>query len=285
MRLSLLPTVLLALPLPVAALVYTRPHCGCGTTEASAVTPERSSDSACCRQETNVAGRERTAETDNLPINPDRQIVFQVEGLTCPAVKGIGCGHMLQSVLASLDRVGGARASSANYTGTMIRVSLSHGAPACRVREAVRRVLARENYKAVRLAGDELKRALDQEQWREAARIGELSAIEFHTLASHRVQTFARSEKLDKKTADRLLAIAEQQWARICNEAANDGATQPEDWRKRMRAALPAFVERAREVLTVEQVEVLEQTLNGECCDGACPEAPPAPVRSSLPTI
>jgi hypothetical protein len=148
-----------------------------------------------------------------------------------------------------------------------------------KIAEGARKVLTEEDRKAVRLAGDELKRALDREEWRGARRIGELSAVEFHTLALHRVKTFARAEQLDRKSADKLVEIAEQQWERLSQEAKADGATRPEDWGKRIRALLPTFLERAKEVLTAEQLERFKQTLTGPCADGECPEAPPAPPR------
>ncbi len=237
--------------------------------------------SQCCEQEATAAAPTEKGKSVAPPTDPDRQIAFRVEGLTCPAVKGIGCGHMLRGVLESLDKIDGVGASSANYTGTMIRISMTCETDRDKVAEAVRRVLTEENRKVVLLAGDELKHALDREEWREAGRIGELSAIEFHTLALHWVKTFAKAEKLDKKTADELVEIAEQQWERISKEAKADGATQPEDWGKRVRASLPAFLERAKRVLTAEQVERLQRTpLVGPCRDGDCPEAPPAPPRA-----
>jgi hypothetical protein len=280
MRSNFLPTVLLALPLPVAVLVYGRTHIGCHATDVACVTPAICDGSECCPQETKAAVPKKADQTDARPIDPDRQIVFKVEGLTCPAVKGIGCGHMLQGVLASLDKIDGVEASSADYTGTLIRICVTTATDRDKVADGVRKVLTEEGRKAVRLAGDELKRALDREEWRGAGRIGELSAIEFHTLALHRVKTFAKAEKLDKKTADKLAEIAEQHWERVSEEAKAVGATRPEDWGKRIRASLPAFLERAKGVLTAEQLERFEQTLTGRCADEECPEAPPAPPRA-----
>jgi hypothetical protein len=186
---------------------------------------------------------------------------------------------MLQGVLAGLDKIDGVGASSANYTGTMIRISVTPETDRDKVAERARKVLTEGDRKAVRLAGDEFKRALDQEEWREVGRIGELSAIEFHTLALHRFKTFAKAEKLDAKTTGKLVKIAEEQWARISKEANDEGATRPEDLGIRIRASLPAFLEPAKEVLTAEQLERFKQTLTGPCADSDCPEAPPAPAR------
>jgi hypothetical protein len=281
MRLNFLSAVLLALPLPAAAaLLCGKTHIGCGTTDMACTTSNGCDESECCQQETTAAVPKPVGKTDAKPTDPSRQIVFKVEGLTCPAVKGIGCGHMLYGLLASLDKLHGIEASSANYTGTLVRVSVTKATDRDKVAEAVRKVLTEENHKAVLLAGDELKRALDREEWRGAARIGELSAIEFHTLALHRFKTFAKAEKLDKKTTDKLVLLVERQWERLSQEANTEGATRPEDWGKRIRASLPVFLEGAKDVLSDEQVERLKQTLTGQCADGDCPEAPPAPARA-----
>jgi hypothetical protein len=182
---------------------------------------------------------------------------------------------MLHPVLASLDKLAGVEASSTNYTGTMIRVSVVNAKDRAKVAQEVRKVLAPN--KPVALAGDDFKLALEKEQWRETWRVGELSAIEFHTLALHRVKTFAKAERLDQEATAKLVEIVEQQWKRLSEEATNDGATKPEDWGKRIRAALPAFLERSKGVLTAAQVKRFKQTLTTQCCDDDCPEAPPAP--------
>jgi hypothetical protein len=281
MRMKVLSAVLLALPLPAATLAYVRAHVCFRATDVPSLAAGNCDGLECREQGTKADAPERKDKSDVPPTDPARLLVFKVEGLTCPAVKGIGCGHMLQGVLASLDKIDGVGASSANYTGTLIRISVTSATDRDKVAEAARRVLAVEHRNAVALAGDEFKHALDREEWREAGRIGELSSIEFHTLALHRVKTFAKAEKLDKKATEKLVEIAEQHWERIGKEAKNDGATQPEDLGKRIKASLPVFLERAKGVLTAEQVERFKQTLTGPCRDDDCPEAPPAPARGS----
>ena len=115
-----------------------------------------------------------------------------------------------------LSSQGEVEASSSNYTGTMIRVSVTRAMDRAKVAVAVRKALA-EN-KPIALAGDELRRALEKEQWRGTARIGELSAIEFRAMALYRIKTFARAEKLDKETADKLTRMAEDQWEHLAEE-------------------------------------------------------------------
>src|SRR5262249_45060062 len=158
-----------------------------------------------------------------------------VEGLRCPAVKGIGCGHMLAPVLQRLDEIEGVEASFANYTGTMIRISVKTGTDRDRVAERVRKALTENDSKPVTLVDGEFKRALQQEQWRDVGRIGELSAIEFHTLALHRVKSFAKAEKLDKETTDKLIKITEAYWERTAQEAKKAGALQPKDVGNRLK--------------------------------------------------
>jgi copper chaperone CopZ/NADH:ubiquinone oxidoreductase subunit 3 (subunit A) len=227
----------------------------------------------CCQQPP-LSGKAKNAVQGS---DPDKQIVFKVDGLRCPAVKGIGCGHMLRPVLASLDKIDGVEASSTNYTGTMIRISVTTASDRDKVAERVAKVLT-EN-KPVALTGEELKLAVEKEQWWGTGRIGELSAIEFHTLVLYRVKTFAQAEKLDKEATDKLVKIAEQQWDHITNEAKKDGATQPEDWGNRCKKALPVFLEQAKDVLTAEQVERFRQSLTCPCRGDDRPEAPPAPSK------
>jgi hypothetical protein len=278
MRMKFLLAALLALPLLVAALVYGRNLTRCHHTDALSATAEDSdkeccpSDkSPCCLQEDKADAPTQNTVQGN---DPDKQIVFKVDGLRCPAVKGIGCGHMLTPVLTSLDKIDGVQASSTNYTGTMIRVAVTTATDRAKVTEEVRKVLG-EN-KPVALAGDELESALEKEQWRETWRVGELSAIEFRVLARYRIKTFAEAEKLDKETTDKLVKMAEEQWERLAREAKKEKATQPEDWGNRCKKSIPVFLAQAKEVLSDEQVERFKKTLMTPCQDGDRPEAPPA---------
>src|SRR5690349_2406780 len=97
----------------------------------------------------------------------------------------------------------------------MIRISVIAAASREKVAEVVQKDLAMENQKAVRLQGDELKKALREENWRVKERVGELSAIEFRTLALDRVKVFARTEKLADGAAGRLIELAGKEWDRL----------------------------------------------------------------------
>jgi hypothetical protein len=271
---------LLTLPLLVVALVYGRSITRCQQTVSASATTDDSDKSECCSSDRsqcclqeNKAGASK--QTTVQRSDPDKQIVFKVEGLRCPAVKGIGCGHMLHPVLASLDRIDGVQASSTNYTGTMIRVAVTSAADRAKVAEEVRKVLA-EN-KPVALAGDELRLALEKEQWRETWRVGELSAIEFRTMGLYRIKTFAQVEKLDKATTDKLTKMAEDQWEQLAQQAKKEKATRPEDWGNRCKQSIAAFLDRAKGVLSDEQLERFRNTLTTPCRGDDRPDAPPVP--------
>jgi hypothetical protein len=273
---------LLGLPLVVAALVYGHNLNCCPHTNALAESPADSEQPECCLS-TKLAFCPQEEEADTAsqtPVagnDPDKQLVFQVKGLRCPAVKGIGCGHMLRPVLASLDKIEGVQASATNYTGTMIRVTLTSTSDRAKVAEKVRKVLA--DNEPVALAGDELRLALAKEQWRETGRVGELSAIEFRAMALYRIKSFAQEEKLNKDTTDKLTKMVHDQWERLAQEAKKGNATQPEDWAKRCKKSIPVLLARAKEVLTDDQLERFKKALT-ECRDGDRPEAPPPEVKS-----
>ena len=160
MRLNFLSAVLLALPLPVAALVHGRARIGCHATDAPCVTTENSDGSECCQQETKADVPKQTSKTNDQadrPRPPDR---VQSGGAHLPRREGHRLRPHAAGVLASLDKLDGVEASSANYAGTMIRISVTTATDRDKVAEGVRKVLTEEDRKAVRLAGDEIKSAV-----------------------------------------------------------------------------------------------------------------------------
>jgi hypothetical protein len=172
-------------------------------------------------------------------------------------------------VLARLDQIEGVEKSFANRTGTMLRVSLAPSADRDKVAEAIRGIMTRENRKPVFLAGNELEQALVKEEWGSP---GELSAIEFRTLALRRVKTFAEAEKFDKEATDRLVKIAEQLGDRIVKATAA-GVKQPADWRAGYGQFATAVADLARELLSAEQVERLKEALTSPFRGETRPEA------------
>jgi hypothetical protein len=301
--------VCFALPALVAGVVvYQRTtHC-CGTAafpsftaaETAATEDDASDGSDCCATgsanccRSTVAAFTGTGEETRAdepaaepskaakPADPDREIVFKAQGLACPAVKGIGCGHMLFPVLSGLDKLDGVAGSSANYTGTLVRITVAPRADRAKVEVAVHNALAEDAGEAVPLTGIDLRRALEQERWRGAARIGELSAIEFHTAALYRIRKFIAAEKLDKVTADKLVGIAEGQWEWVANEATGAGKSMtPMDWGRRCKQAMPAVLAEAKGVLTAEQLERLKEALATPCRGEDRPVAPAEQAKAS----
>jgi hypothetical protein len=225
-----------------------------------------SADQPCCEKQpdgsvvvaaSTAEKNPKTAEANKA--DPARQIVFTVEGLTCPAVKGLGCGHRIAPVLARLDKVEGVEKSSANRTGTMLRISVASSADRDKVAEATREILTKDNRKPVLLSGGELKQALAKEEWGSPA---DLSAIEFRTFALHRVKTFAEAEKLDKEASSKLVKIAEQQWERMAKGGDCCGKVkQPGDWVAQFKQFAASVPDQAKELLVAEQTERLRQVL------------------------
>jgi hypothetical protein len=177
-------------------------------------------------------------------------------------------------MLTSLDKIDGVEASSANYAGTLLRIRVLTTTNLDQVMDRVRKTLAESGNKSSVLAGDELKNLAEKEQWRETGRIAELSAIEFRTIALHRIKTFSKHENLTPEVSNKLVSIADQQWERLAMEAVRAKNTEPEDWRERCKKSVPAFVAQAKEVLSSEQTQRLVQALANRCEDQ--PEAPPA---------
>ena len=275
MRVKFWLAALFAFPLIVGALIHGR----CHHSSSAAATPYESDQSECCSSDKSLCclhpdKEDAPTKKTVQGMEPDKQIVFKVEGLRCPAVKGIGCGHLLQPVLASLDKLDGVEASATNYTGTMLRVSVINANDRAKVAEKVRKVLA--DNKPVALAGEDLKLAVEKEQWRETRRVGELSAIEFRTLALYQIKTFAHAEKLDKGTAAKLTQLAEDHLQRLLQEARKEKGILPEELGNRCKKSIPAFLTQARKVLNDEQLERFRKMLFTPCRGEDRPEAPPA---------
>jgi hypothetical protein len=276
--------VCLALPaVVIAGVVYHRTnHCNraTGAVPATIETVHVGSTRvgcfvACCGNAEETAADDPPPTAPAKSADPDREIVFKAEGLTCPAVKGIGCGHMLFPVLGRLDKLDGVAASASNYTGSLLRVTVAPGADRAKVEEAARKALAEDVGEAVPLTGEGARRALEREHWRGANRVAELSAIEFHSVALYRLRTFAKAEKLDQATTEKLAAIAEQKWEQIAKEAAAAKTNTPTDWGRRCKQAVGAFVEQSKDMLTPEQRTRLKEALATRCHGDDRPIAPP----------
>jgi hypothetical protein len=165
-------------------------------------------------------------------------------------------------VLAQLDKIEGVERSYANHTGNMVRLSVAAKEDPSKVSTQAAKVLNEQKRSPVRLAGDDLTEALDKEEWRESERVSELSAIEFRTLGLRRVRAFAEREKLGKETTDKLVRIAEEEWDRLAKQNAPEDPKQrgKVNWAARCRQFDDAVVNRAKPILTAEQMERLKES-------------------------
>lgn len=147
----------------------------------------------------------------------------------------------------------------------MLRITVKAGANRDNVAARAEGELKEENGNPTRLTSQDFGRALQLEEWRAIDEIGQLSAIEFRKLNFDRVRQFVEEEKLGRDVADRLLSIAESEWNRLSNEAvAKDGILPPHraDWTGRCRRFAKVLTEKAKELLTADQVKKLDQALN-----------------------
>ena len=201
---------------------------------------------------------------EKAPFNAGREILFKVESLGCPLVGGLGCGHRLAPVMARIDRLEAVEQSFCNWSGQEIRVIARGAAQRELVAKRVMDMLGEENAKASRIDEAELEGRIDAQSWFGGAKIGELTAYEFRTVAKERAAAFAASEKLDEAVKQKLLAIVERQW----EQHGAHPATKPSDaesyagyWKPRMEAFKKAEAAEAKGVLSGEQFEHLKAKL------------------------
>jgi hypothetical protein len=265
---------------PNAAVVSTNPqttqkvHC-CSPPNVSAEQPATTGADCCA-----PASPKQTASSSNsAKVDIARQLVFKVEGLTCPAVKGLGCGHRIAPVLARLNKIEGVEKSFTNRTGTLLRISVAPSADRDKVAAAVRDDLTKDNRKPVLLEGEELQQTLAKEKWGSP---GDLSAIEFRTLALYRVKTFAQTEKLDKDTMPQLLKLAARQWDRLA-QGEDCCKQQSADWLTRFHSFAATLAESAKELLSAEQAKRLQEALSKRPGKGEFKDLPVAEETDQMP--
>jgi len=225
-----------------------------GTTQAAS--------DACCA----VPASQTAAQADKphkelpAPVDPAREIVFNVENLQCPAVKGVGCGSMLAPVLARIDRLEGVSRSFSNWTGTRLRISAAPGVDRNTVAERVQALLSADGRQPVDVAGKEFTQALQNEDWHSAARLVDLSSYEFHAVAKRRLAAFADAEQLDAAKRAKLMSLVDRLWdksAEGLDQPGSEAGAYGEYWHARLDRFVGAYAERARDVLTAEQIEKL----------------------------
>ena len=171
-------------------------------------------------------------------------------------------------MLAQLDKIAGVERSYANHAGNMVRVSVAQAVDSEKVVERVETVLTQEKRNPIRLRDTELKQALEQEQWRTAEQVSELSIIEYRTLTLRALGTFADKEKLDQKTKERLFKIAEEEWDKLSKDGASQG--DHADLRARLTDRVVEVVRRAKPILNAQQFERFKDWVKS-CLEGNQP--------------
>jgi tetratricopeptide (TPR) repeat protein len=166
-------------------------------------------------------------------------------------------------VLAQLEKIPGVEKSYSNQAADMVRISVANTANREELASQVLEALGASR-SPVRLAGGDLKQALDREKWRRSDRIGELLLIEYRTVGLREMRRFAEDEKLDKKTTKTLLMIVDGEWQRLCKQDPRRLSTvsQNIDGGRRFRESIKTAIARAEPVLTADQVTRLGQYMN-----------------------
>lgn len=194
------------------------------------------------------------------PIDPARELVFQVEKLGCPLIQGVGCGHLLAPTLARIDDVDGVAGSFSNWTGSLIRVSVAPDADREAVAERVQALLAADQQEPVQFTGDDLVKRLNEEEWRRVNRISDLTSYEFSTFAKHQINAFADGEHLHDAQRKQLLDLVDELWGPAAEGLENrqPGAeAYAEYWQNRLQRFIATYAEQAGDVLPADQVEML----------------------------
>lgn len=158
-------------------------------------------------------------------------------------------------MLELLDKVDGVESAMANHTGTLVRVSLVHGADANSVSLDLKSILEKQNRKAKPLAAIEIAKAIEDEQWRTSETIGELSEIEFRTVFEKRVKQFTESNDLDEEVSAKLMKFSVEI---LDATAKSDNNT---DWKEFCRGLAEKMLEKARPLLSEEKLEELSKQL------------------------
>jgi tetratricopeptide (TPR) repeat protein len=142
----------------------------------------------------------------------------------------------------------------------MVRICLTGTADREELATVVFKVLGASR-SPVRLAGPDFTRAIKQEQWRQSDRIGDWLRTEYRTLCLREVRRFAKDEKLGKQTTEKLSAVAEAEWDRV-DSGTTAKLSQKINGTSRFRDGIKAVIERAKAILTTEQLARLRQYLN-----------------------
>jgi hypothetical protein len=158
-------------------------------------------------------------------------------------------------VLEQLEKVEGVQAAMANHSGSLVRISLVDGASSRDVSMALGKILIDQKRKPKPLSGDELAKAIRDEQWRSAENIGELSEIEFRTVFAQRVKEYAEANGFDETTKTKLIGISRQ----VLDETAP--SNKETDWVDFRNGLATRMLEKAKDILSDEQLGELAKKL------------------------
>jgi len=211
----------------------------------------------CCTtgcESCNQAGQEIVANT----IDPDLQAVFQVGGLRCRAVRGVGCGHRLAPVFRKLVELQGVQAMSTNWTGTELRLVAESTSQREQATKAVLAQLKSAGYEPVRLKDKDFAKALHQKWW-DSSDVDDLSAHEFETVMNSVLRQYAQREDLDTEATEKLLKINEQQWKRWKESKVDREASHAAQWSSRLAGIGKDVLVESAKVLKPDQAKDLQE--------------------------
>lgn len=214
----------------------------------------------CCKTGCEACVGEVVEAVPNT-IDPNLQAVLRVDGLTCPAVKGVGCGHALAPLFGRLDQLDAVQNVSTNWSGTELRVIAKSTDELEQAVTAVLTELKSAGHEPARLAGEEFAKALNQ-RWRDAADVSDLSAHEFETLMNSFLKMYAQREDLDEELTQKLLKINEERWSkwRDAKSKQDDaGKSYAAQWSERLAIIGEDVLTESAKLLKPEQAKDLRE--------------------------
>ena len=158
-------------------------------------------------------------------------------------------------MLEQLEEIEGVVSAMANHTGTLVRVSLTDSADRQLVASELASILKKQNRKPKQLFGDDVAKAITDEQWRVTERIGELSEIEFRTVFSRRVDEFIEEQDLDEETVSKLTNFSQD----VLNETEKSDSNTA--WVDFCQGLARRMLEKAKLILSDEELDALEAKL------------------------
>ena len=158
-------------------------------------------------------------------------------------------------MLAQLEKVEGVKSAMANHTGSLVRVSITEEADAGTVAQELSAILKKQGRKPKSVTGEKLASSIKSEEWRDSERIGELSEIEFRTVFAKRVKQFVEKGEFEEEIAAKLMKFSEEVLADTAS------ATKDTDWKDFCSSVANRMLEKAKDVLTEEQLEEFAKQL------------------------